>query len=41
VALGLDVQEVVKNVLTGVLILFDRLFHVGDMIEVAGAITGK
>ena len=34
VALGLGAQELVKNVLAGVLILFDRPFHVGDMIKV-------
>lgn len=36
VALGLGAQEVVKNVLAGVLILMDRPFHVGDMIEIDG-----
>jgi len=36
VALGLGAQEVVKNVLAGALILLDRPFHVGDMIEVDG-----
>ncbi len=34
VALGLGAQEVVKNVLAGVLILMDRSFRVGDMIGV-------
>jgi len=34
VAFGLGAQEVVKNVLAGVLILFDRPFRVGDMIQV-------
>jgi len=34
VAFGLGVQELVKNVLAGVLILFDRPFRVGDMVKV-------
>ncbi len=34
VALGLGAQEVVKNILAGVLILMDRPFRVGDMIKV-------
>lgn len=33
VAFGLGTQELVKNVLAGVLILFDRPFRVGDMIK--------
>lgn len=34
VAIGLGAQELVKNVLAGVLILIDRPFRVGDMIKV-------
>lgn len=34
VAFGLGAQELVKNVLAGVLIMFDRPFRVGDMIKV-------
>jgi small-conductance mechanosensitive channel len=34
VAVGLGAQEVVKNILAGILILFDRPFRVGDMIKV-------
>jgi len=34
VAIGLGTQELVKNVLAGILILFDRPFRVGDMIKV-------
>lgn len=34
VALGLGAQELVKNVLAGVMILFDRPFRVGDMVQV-------
>ena len=34
VAIGLGTQELVKNVLAGILILFDRPFRVGDMIQV-------
>lgn len=36
VAFGLGAQEVVKNVLAGVLILIDRPFQVGDMIRIDG-----
>lgn len=35
IAFGLAAQDVVRNVLSGVLILFDRPFRVGDMIRVA------
>lgn len=34
VALGLGAQELVKNVLAGVMILLDRPFRVGDMVRV-------
>jgi small-conductance mechanosensitive channel len=34
VAFGLGAQEVVKNLLAGVLIMFDRPFRIGDMIKV-------
>jgi len=34
VALGLGAQELVKNVLAGVMILLDRSFRVGDMVQV-------
>ena len=40
VAFGLGSQELVRNVLAGVLILFDRPFRVGDMIQV-GAHYGE
>ncbi len=33
-ALGLGAQDLVRNVVSGVLILFERPFHVGDMIQV-------
>lgn len=33
-AIGLGAQDLVRNILAGVLILFERPFHVGDMIEV-------
>lgn len=33
-ALGLGAQDLVRNILAGVLILFERPFHVGDMIQV-------
>ena len=34
VAVGLGAQEVVKNVLAGILIMLDRSFRIGDMIKV-------
>jgi len=34
IAFGLAAQDVVRNILSGVLILFDRPFRVGDMIRV-------
>ncbi len=34
VAIGLGAQELVKNILSGILILFDRPFRVGDLIKV-------
>jgi len=34
VAVGLGAQELVKNVLAGILIIFDRPFRIGDMIKV-------
>jgi small-conductance mechanosensitive channel len=33
-ALGLGAQDLVRNVVAGILILFERPFHVGDMIQV-------
>ncbi|BCR03815.1 potassium transporter KefA [Desulfuromonas versatilis] len=33
-AIGLGAQDLIKNLIAGVLILFDRPFQVGDMIEV-------
>lgn len=33
-ALGLGAQDLIKNVIAGILILFDRPFRVGDMIQV-------
>lgn len=33
-ALGLGAQDLVRNVVSGVLILFERPFHIGDMIQV-------
>ncbi|ABA89951.1 small-conductance mechanosensitive ion channel [Syntrophotalea carbinolica DSM 2380] len=33
-AIGLGAQDLVRNILAGILILFERPFHVGDMIEV-------
>lgn len=34
VALGLGAQELVKNVLAGIMIMFDRPYRVGDMIKI-------
>ena len=33
-ALGLGSQDLIRNIVAGVLILFERPFHVGDMIQV-------
>jgi small-conductance mechanosensitive channel len=33
-AVGLGAQDLVRNIVAGILILFERPFHVGDMIEV-------
>lgn len=33
-ALGLGAQDLVRNIVAGILILFERPFHVGDMIQV-------
>lgn len=33
-AIGLGAQDLIKNVIAGILILFDRPFRVGDMIQV-------
>jgi len=35
-ALGLGAQDLIRNLIAGVLMLFERPFLVGDMIEVAG-----
>jgi len=35
-ALGLGAQDLIKNVIAGILILFDRPFRVGDMVDVGG-----
>lgn len=36
IALGLALQDLVKNLISGILILIDQPFRVGDMIEVDG-----
>ncbi|UCF35941.1 MAG: mechanosensitive ion channel, partial [Acidobacteriota bacterium] len=36
IALGLALQDLVKNLISGILILVDQPFRVGDMIEVDG-----
>lgn len=33
-ALGLGAQDLIRNIVAGILILFERPFHVGDMIQV-------
>lgn len=33
-AVGLGAQDLVRNIVAGILILFERPFHIGDMIEV-------
>jgi small-conductance mechanosensitive channel len=33
-AIGLGAQDLVRNILAGILILFERPFHVGDMIQI-------
>jgi small-conductance mechanosensitive channel len=33
-ALGLGAQDLIRNIVAGILILFERPFHIGDMIQV-------
>ncbi|ALC17778.1 mechanosensitive ion channel [Desulfuromonas soudanensis] len=35
-ALGLGAQDLIRNIIAGILILFDRPFRVGDMVDVGG-----
>ncbi len=35
-ALGLGAQDLIKNIIAGIVILFDRPFRVGDMIDAGG-----
>ncbi len=35
-AIGLGAQDLIKNIIAGVVILIDRPFRVGDMVDVAG-----
>jgi len=35
-AIGLGAQDLIKNIIAGIVILFDRPFRVGDMVDVGG-----
>ncbi|QGP92075.1 putative MscS family protein YfkC [Neomoorella glycerini] len=40
-AVGFGAQSLVKDIITGFFIIFEDQFHVGDLVEINGQVTGK
>ncbi|WP_406677471.1 mechanosensitive ion channel family protein [Moorella sp. ACPs] len=40
-AVGIGAQSLVKDIITGFFIIFEDQFHVGDLVEINGQVTGK
>jgi small conductance mechanosensitive channel len=40
-AVGIGAQSLVKDIITGFFIIFEDQFHVGDLVEINGQVTGR